>query len=54
MAVRLGAAEAKMIKAGDVVVRDWVRLKCQYGCGGYGKRLTCPRTRQLPSRREEF
>ncbi|MEM4230212.1 MAG: DUF2284 domain-containing protein [Thermoproteota archaeon] len=42
IAVKLGAAEAKVIKAGDVVVRDWVRLKCQYGCGGYGKRLTCP------------
>ncbi|MEM2051084.1 MAG: DUF2284 domain-containing protein [Thermoproteota archaeon] len=42
MAVKLGAAEAKVIKASDVVVRDWVRLKCQYGCGGYGKRLTCP------------
>jgi len=41
-AVRLGAAEAKVIKASDVVVRDWVRLKCQYGCGAYGKRLTCP------------
>jgi predicted metal-binding protein len=42
IAIRLGAAEAKVIKAGDVVVRDWVRLKCQYGCDGYGKRLTCP------------
>ncbi|RLE99338.1 MAG: hypothetical protein DRJ57_02465 [Thermoprotei archaeon] len=26
----------------EVVVRDWVRLKCKYGCGSYGKRLTCP------------
>ncbi|RLE98657.1 MAG: hypothetical protein DRJ96_00450 [Thermoprotei archaeon] len=25
-----------------VVVRDWVRLKCKYGCSSYGKRLTCP------------
>ncbi|MCX8183954.1 MAG: DUF2284 domain-containing protein [Crenarchaeota archaeon] len=41
-AVKLGAAEAKVIKASDVMVRDWVRLKCQYGCDGYGKRLTCP------------
>lgn len=41
-AMALGAAEAKVIKANDVVVRDWVRLKCQYGCDGYGKRLTCP------------
>jgi len=41
-AIRLGAAEAKVIKANDIVIRDWVRLKCQYGCSEYGKRLTCP------------
>ncbi|MBO3800355.1 MAG: DUF2284 domain-containing protein [Candidatus Brockarchaeota archaeon] len=41
-AIKLGAAEAKIIKANDIVVRDWVRLKCQYGCSEYGKRLTCP------------
>ncbi|MGC8831216.1 MAG: DUF2284 domain-containing protein [Thermoproteota archaeon] len=39
--MKLGAAE-KVINASDVVVRDWVRLKCQYGCDGYGKCLTCP------------
>nr|MDO8119279.1 DUF2284 domain-containing protein [Candidatus Sigynarchaeota archaeon] len=37
-----GATEAKIIKATDVVTGEWVRLKCQYGCGGYGKHLTCP------------
>jgi predicted metal-binding protein len=26
----------------DVVTAQWVRLKCQYGCGGYGECLTCP------------
>ena len=41
-AIQLGASKAKVIKAEDVVVADWVRLKCQYGCGGYGERLTCP------------
>ena len=41
-AIELGAIKAKIIKAEDVIVADWVRLKCQYGCGGYGKRLTCP------------
>jgi len=41
-AVRLGAAEAKMISPGSVVTAPWVRLKCQFGCGGYGRRLTCP------------
>lgn len=42
LAVEFGAAEAKPIKADDIVVGNWVRLKCQYGCDGYGKRLTCP------------
>ena len=26
----------------DVVTAEWVRMKCQYGCGGYGRCLTCP------------
>ena len=42
LAVRMGAVDAKVIDAKDVVVQNWVRLKCQYGCGNYGKSLTCP------------
>jgi predicted metal-binding protein len=42
LALEMGAIEAKLIDANDVVVADWVRLKCQYGCGAYGKALTCP------------
>lgn len=42
LALKMGALEAKIIKAEDIVVADWVRLKCQYGCGAYGKTLTCP------------
>jgi predicted metal-binding protein len=41
-AKRLGAADAKIIAAASVVTAKWVRLKCQFGCGGYGQRLTCP------------
>lgn len=41
-AISLGAARAEIIEAKDVVVADWVRLKCQFGCSGYGKCLTCP------------
>jgi len=25
-----------------IVVADWVRLKCRYGCRAYGKHLCCP------------
>ena len=41
-AKRLGAADAKVIDAASVVAAQWVRMKCQFGCGGYGRRLTCP------------
>jgi len=37
-----GAAQAVFIRADQVVISHWVRLKCQYGCGGYGETLTCP------------
>jgi predicted metal-binding protein len=40
--VELGADAAQVIRPDQVVVADWVRLKCQYGCGGYGMCLTCP------------
>ncbi len=51
LALKLGAADAKLIKAEDIVVSDWTRLKCQYGCNGYGKSLTCPPYSPTP---EEF
>lgn len=38
----LGAAEAKVIRAGTVVTAPWVRMKCQFGCGGWGSSLCCP------------
>jgi predicted metal-binding protein len=41
-ALELGADAAQLIPTDQVVVADWVRLKCQYGCGAYGSRLTCP------------
>jgi predicted metal-binding protein len=41
-AVRLGAKDAKIVPADSVVTAQWVREKCQFGCGGYGKSLNCP------------
>lgn len=35
-------AEAKPIHPGSVVTAHWVRLKCQFGCGMYGKSYCCP------------
>jgi predicted metal-binding protein len=41
-AVDLGALEAKIIGAETIATAPWVRLKCQFGCGGYSSSLCCP------------
>jgi len=41
-ACSLGATDAKVIPATDVIVENRVPLKCRAGCIGYGKKLTCP------------
>ncbi|HSB04215.1 MAG TPA: DUF2284 domain-containing protein [Thermodesulfobacteriota bacterium] len=33
---------AKVIDPGSIVTAEWVRMKCQYGCPGYGGGLCCP------------
>jgi predicted metal-binding protein len=42
LALESGAAEARLVPAGHIVTAEWVRLKCQFGCSGYNKRLCCP------------
>lgn len=42
LARAMGVDDAKIIPAKDIFVRDWVFLKCRFGCGGFGERLTCP------------
>ena len=32
----------KRIPASDVIVSDWVRFKCRFGCKGYAKHFGCP------------
>jgi predicted metal-binding protein len=41
-AVRRGATHAKQIHPSSVVTAPWVRLKCQFGCLGYGSSHCCP------------
>ena len=41
-AIDLGAKEARMIDPGSVITAAWVRIKCQFGCGGYGSNHCCP------------
>ena len=42
MAMELGAISAKVISPTDVETNQWVRWKCQFGCGGFGSSLVCP------------
>ena len=37
-----GVQKAILIKPTEVETAPWVRLKCQYGCDGFGQCLVCP------------
>lgn len=47
-AKELGAKQAKIISASSIVAAEWVRIKCQFGCDGYGQCLTCPPNSPTP------
>lgn len=48
LARSMGVSRAQIVDTSHVVVANWVRLKCQYGCGGYGACLTCPPHSPVP------
>lgn len=35
-------AEHRWLDPREIVVAEWVRMKCRFGCGGYGKCAVCP------------
>jgi len=39
---KAGVKAAKIVRPARVETAAWVRLKCQFGCDGYGQCLTCP------------
>jgi predicted metal-binding protein len=41
-ALEMGITGAKVIDPGSIVTAGWVRMKCQFGCSGYGTSLCCP------------
>ncbi len=49
-ALEMGAEEGKVISPENVYTSTWVRLKCQFGCGEYGTRLTCPPRSPTPEK----
>ncbi|MFH1615978.1 MAG: DUF2284 domain-containing protein [Planctomycetota bacterium] len=40
--------DARIISPADVETASWVRLKCRFGCSGYGQCLVCPPFTPLP------
>ena len=40
--LELGLTGAKVIDPQSIATAEWVRMKCQYGCPGYGMSLCCP------------
>ena len=42
MALERGVDHARIIETSSIITAPWVRLKCQFGCFGYGRGLCCP------------
>ena len=42
MALETGIDHAVAVETSRVVTAPWVRMKCQFGCAGYGESLCCP------------
>jgi len=40
--LEMGVDEAKVIDPRAVTTAEWVRMKCQFGCSGFGMSLCCP------------
>jgi predicted metal-binding protein len=49
-ALELGAKGAKLIFTNQVFTGEWVRIRCQYGCGAYGSSRNCPPHSPTPER----
>jgi predicted metal-binding protein len=41
-ALELGIDGVKVIDPRSIVTAEWVRMKCQFGCPGFGTSLCCP------------
>ncbi len=46
--IATGADNVKFIDPKKVVVSNWVRVKCQFGCDAYNTRYTCPPYSPMP------
>ena len=50
---KAGVRAAKIIPPTEVQTAAWVRLKCQFGCEGYGQCLVCPPFTPTPDQMRE-
>lgn len=39
---RHGLTEFRWVQPGNIATGQWVRLKCMFGCGAYGRNASCP------------
>jgi len=39
---KYGYTDYKWVNPEDIVVSQWVRMKCMFGCSEYGKNASCP------------
>ena len=39
---RHGFTDFRWLHSRDIVVAQWVRIKCMFGCANYGQNATCP------------
>ncbi len=49
-----GASSVKLIPAKDIIVKDYVRMKCKYGCNLFAKRFACPPYAPTPGETREM
>ncbi|MHA1926139.1 MAG: DUF2284 domain-containing protein [Candidatus Thorarchaeota archaeon] len=49
-----GFDDYRWVNPKDIVVSQWVRMKCMYGCSTYGKKATCPPNNPSVSECREF
>ncbi len=47
-ALEMGIDGAKIVDPHSIVTAEWVRMKCQFGCPGFGRSLCCPPHSPLP------
>ncbi len=47
-ALEMGVDGVKVIDSRSIVTAEWVRMKCQFGCPGFGMGLCCPPTTPTP------